>query len=96
MIIINEAAPNDKVYTVRIGADDFCLYAENENEAVDVVAEYFISRGDTGWYYDALEVELMANSVSKTVPEFIEATDLRHCPKHNIYLPKCRVEEVSI
>lgn len=82
-----------KKFTIFLGDVPFYVHAKNENEAAEVLANYFVSSNKSKWYFDAIEVECMAQSVGKTIDEFIQVTDLRHCPKHNIYLPKCKIEE---
>ena len=94
MIIINSPYDDAVKYVITVGVDDFCVYANNENEAVEVVANYFITSGNSDWYFDAIEVEVMAQSASKTTAEFISITDLRYCKKYKIYLPKLTVKEV--
>lgn len=89
MIIVNKAIDGDKKYIIILGGEKFCIYAKSKVKAVEFLAEYLSS----DWYYDALEVEIMAESVNKTVEEFIAVTDLYPCPKYNIYFPKLKIEE---
>ena len=89
MIIVNKAIDGDKKYIIILGGEKFYIYAKSKVKAVEFLAEYLSS----DWYYDALEVELMAESVDKTVEEFVEATDLYPCPKYSIYLPKLKIKE---
>jgi hypothetical protein len=94
MIIVNSQM-DTKIYIVSIGAEDFMSYANSKEEAIEIVAEYFISQQKSDWYFNSLEVELMAESVKKTVEDFANDADLRYCPEHNIYLPKLKIQEVS-
>lgn len=95
MIIVNNSDNGTKKYIITIGVDDFCVYAKSEDEAVEVVANYFIVSGNSDWYFDAIEIEVMAESVSKSIAEFINDADLCHCKKYNICLPKCKITEVK-
>ena len=96
MFVLNKYQFCNKKYVVTLGADKFCVYADSENEAIEIIAAHFVAHNNSEWYFDAIEVDVMAASASKTIADFIEDTGLRYCPKHKIYLPKCRVEEVSI
>lgn len=91
MIIVNQATHGEKTYIISLGADNYRVYAQSEKQAVEFVAKTL----NSNWYYDALEVELMANFARKSVVDFIADTDLYHCPKYNIYLPKLKIQEVS-
>lgn len=92
MTVVNQAAEGDKKYIVSLGATNFCAYAKNKDRAIELVAETL----KRDWYFDALEVELMAQSVNKTVEEFIADADLQPCPKYKIYLPKLKIKEMPV
>lgn len=96
MFVLNKYNFCNKKYIVSIGADPFCVYADSEDEAVEMIAAYLIAHGNSDWYFDAIEMDVMAASVSKSITDFIKDADLRYCPNNKIYLPKCKVEEVSL
>lgn len=96
MIIINEPYQGAKTYIIFIGSDSFCTYANNEADVIEIIAQYFISRNASDWYFDAITIELMANCAHKSIENFVNDSDLRYCPKHNIYLPKLKIQEVSV
>ena len=93
MIIVNKPANDTVKYVIYLGDARFCAYAKNDAEAAEAVAGYLIAIGKSDWYYDAIAVECMAKSINKNVDEFINDTDLRCCPKYNVYLPKCKIKE---
>lgn len=92
MIIVNQATCGEKTYIISLGGDNFCVYARSEKQAIEFMAETL----NSDWYFSALEVELMAKSVQKSIEDFVADTDLYHCPKHNIYLPKLKIQEEHI
>lgn len=101
MVIINQPRPNDNTYIVSLGVGteyqhNFTVFASNQVEAVERLADYLIAQNYHDQYFDALEVNLMASSKHQTMQEFAKAYDLYHCPKHHIYLPDVGVQEVSI
>lgn len=91
MIIINQATHDQKTYIISLGTDDFCVYAQSEEQALEFLAEML----NADLYFSALKVEIMAKSVRKSIEQFVADADLRHCPKYNVYLPKLKIQEVS-
>ncbi len=99
MIIINQRTNNESAYILTIGTEcsqRFKAYAQNETDAINLLAKYLIDQSDFNSFFDALEVNIMASSKRQTMQEFAEKYDLHYCPKYNIYLPDLGVEEVSI
>lgn len=84
MIIVNQSYSSANIYAISIGEGYFVVYADSEDEAVELIAEYLVSRGKSDWYFDA------------TSAKFVKAEDLRYCPKHNVYLPKLKIQEVVL
>ena len=84
MIIINQPCPSTKAYNIFIGDETFFVCADSEDDAVVTLAQHLISHGHSGWYFDAITAK------------FINTTDLRYCPKHNVYLSKLKIQEVVL
>ena len=91
MIVINQTTRGEKTYIISLGGDNYRVYARNEKQAIELLTETL----NSDWYYDELEVELMAKSARKSVEDFVADADFCHCPKYNIYLPKLKIQEVS-
>jgi hypothetical protein len=91
MIIINTATCGEKTYIISLGGDEYRVYANSEEQAIEFLTETL----SHDWYFDCLSVELMAKSAHKSIEEFINATDLRYCPKYDVYLPKLKIQEVA-
>lgn len=95
MIIItkpyNDSKPvsTKRRYAVSIGINKYFVIAESEAQAVEIIASKF----GPEWYFDGLEVELMAKSARKNVEEFAAAEGLYYCRKYDIYFPELKIEE---
>lgn len=95
MIILNLCTKCENAYILTLGEECYKIYAQSEVKAKDLLAEHLVYQNDFNSFFDALEVELMAKSVQKSITDFVADTDLYHCPKYNIYLPKLKVQEVA-
>ena len=102
MTIINEANYGEKTYIVSIATGLAWTYpyqvaAYNEQDAVDLVADYMEANGHSGFYYERFELELMAkHSEWQTVEAFTEAHNFTCCGNHGIYIILANIEEVQI
>lgn len=97
MIIINKRTEGESAYILTLGEECsqiYKVYASNEAEAKEILAEHLIVKNDRDSYFDALEVNIMASAKGLTMQEFAEVFDLTLCPNHNIYLPDLGVQEV--
>ena len=92
MINVNRYFENAKIYVISLGAEYFCVYARNEDEAVELLVEFLSAE----WYFPDVEVELMATSVGKTFNQYIADADFWHCHKHKVCVPKLKIQEVTI
>lgn len=94
---INENTHNEPLWKVTIGTglawtQQFKVYAQNEQEAIDFVADYIEDHEDYEglWFdhytlYDECEV-------SQTVDEYAEANQLVCCGNHGIYIQLLGIE----
>lgn len=72
----------------------FMVYAYNEQEAVDYVADYCEKNGLEGLYWQYYELEGMCED-NQTPEEYAEAHNLTCCGNHGIYLDVAGLEEVK-
>ena len=71
----------------------FQVYAYNESEAVDMVADYVEENEFEGLYADYYELYDLCED--ETVGEYAEAHNLICCGNHGIYLEVAGLEEVT-
>ena len=72
---------------------EFKVYAYNETEAVDLVADYCDEHELHGLYADYYEIFDLCD-VGETVEEYAEAHNLTCCGNHGIYLEIAGLEEI--
>lgn len=99
MIIVNQCAEGNSAYILSIGEEcqsEFKVFANSRAEAIELLAEHLLAKGNTDAYFNALEVNLMASGKGITMSEFADAYDLYYCSKFHIYLPDLCIEEVSV
>lgn len=95
---INEGNYGEKLYAVTLGTgtawtQTYEVYAYNESEAVDLVADYCEEQEFAGLYSDYYEVADLCE-VGQTVDEYAEANNLTCCGNSGIYLNITNIEEV--
>ena len=99
MTIINQSNYGEKAYKIALGTgtawtEEFTAYAYNEQDALDLVADYLENEGCNGLYYDRAELEILAScSEWKTVEAFAEAHNLTCCGNHGIYVELVNITE---
>ena len=98
MITIGSNSCGENLYRVYIGTGTawykvFHVYAYNESEAVDLVADYCEEHELHGLYADYYEIYDECE-VGETVDEYVEAHNLTCCGNHGIYLEVAGLEEV--
>lgn len=71
----------------------FQVYAYNESEAVDMVADYVEENEFEGLYFDYYELYDLCED--ETVGEYAEAHNLICCGNHGIYLEVAGLEEIT-
>ena len=95
MIIVNEPFQDKNAYTISIGEDTYRAYANNESEALDIIADYLENNGHKDLYFDHFTLEVMAEcSKHKTADAFAEAHNLTCCGTNRIYLNIREKEEM--
>lgn len=72
---------------------EFHVYAYNESEAVDMVADYVEENEFKGLYADYYELYDLCED--ETVGEYAEAHNLICCGNHGIYLEVAGLEEIK-
>lgn len=72
----------------------FQVYAYNESEAVDMVADYVLENEFEGLYADYYEIYDLCD-VGQSVDEYAEAHNLICCGNHGIYLEVAGLEVVT-
>ena len=97
---INEGNHGEKLYRVLLGTgtiylEEFYVYAYNETEAADLVADYCEEHEFCGLYGDFYDLADLCEN-GETVDEYAEANGLICCGNHGIYIELARIEEVSI
>ena len=95
---INEGNHGEKLYAVTLGTrtawtQTFEVYAYNECEAVDIVADYCEENELEGLYGDFYEVADLCD-VGETVDEYADANNLTCCGNHGIYMQILGIEEI--
>ena len=81
------------LYTGTAWLKVFEVYANNENEAVDLVADYVEEQNFEGLYFDYYELYDLCEG--ETVDEYAEAHNLICCGNHGIYLEVAGLEEIK-
>lgn len=71
----------------------FEVYAYNENEAVDLVADYVEEQNFEDLYFDYYELYDLCEG--ETVGEYAQAHNLICCGNHGIYLEVAGLEEIK-
>ena len=74
--------------------EEFKVYAYNEQEALDLVADYCEEHELKGLYFDHYELADECE-VGQTVDEYVEAHGLTCCGNHGIYVSLADVERVG-
>jgi hypothetical protein len=72
--------------------EEFIVYAYNETEAIDEVADYCEENELHGLYADYYELFDICD-VGQTVAEYAEANNITCCGNHGIYI---RVESIEL
>lgn len=98
LITIGSNHYGEKCYRVYLGTDlawceVFEAYAYNENEAVDLVADYCEENELKGLYVDYYDIYDLCED--ETVDEYAEIHNLICCGNHGIYLDIIRLEEIK-
>ena len=98
-IIIGTNNYGEHLYRVYIGTGTawykvFQVYAYNESEAVDMVADYVEENEFEGLYADYYEIFDLCD-FGETVGEYAEAHGLICCGNHGIYLEVAGLEEIK-
>ena len=98
MIKIGSNSCGENLYKVLIGTgtawlQEFQVYAYNEQEAVDLVADYCEEHELEGLYTDYYTIADECE-VDETVDDLIEAHNLTCCGNHSIYLEVAGLEEI--
>lgn len=88
----------EKHYRVSLGTglawvQLFEVYAYNENEAVDIVADYCEENELKGLYADYYDIYDLCED--ETVGEYANAHNLICCGNHGIYLDVAGLEEIA-
>lgn len=94
---INSGNYGEKLYKVTLGRGTWAtisyeVYAYNEQQAVDIVADYCEEQGFVGLYSDHYELADICE-VGETVDEYAEANNLTCCGNHGIYMQIINIDE---
>lgn len=97
MEIINTGNYGEKLYTVTLGtglawAQTYGVYAYNESEAVDIVADYCERHKYIGLYSECEELYVQRDD-GETVEEYAESHGLTCCGNHGIYMQIINIQE---
>lgn len=97
-MIINKGNHGETLYKVTVGTGlawvkEFKVYAYNEQEAVDLVADYIEEQEFEGLYGDHYEIADLCE-VGQTVDEYAEANNLVCCGNHGIYINVVGIEVI--
>lgn len=98
MTKINEGNYGENLYRVFLSTgtawlQEFSVYAYNETEAIDLVADYCEEHELHGLYSDYYELADLCES-GETVDEYVEANGLTCCGNHGIYIGIAGMEEI--
>lgn len=96
---INLGNYGENLYAVTLGTglawtQTYEVYAYNESEAVDLVADYCEENELVGLYSDYYELADLCE-VGETVDEYADANGLICCGNHGIYMQILGIEEVN-
>ena len=96
---INEGNYGEKLYCVTLGTGlvwtkKFKVYAYDENEAVDLVADYIENKEMGRLYSDYYEIADLCD-VGETVDEYVAANNLICCGNNGIYINLIGLEELK-
>ena len=99
-MLINKAPYGNPMYKVTLGTGlawtkEFKVYANNEQEAIDLVADYIEVKEFYGLYSSHYELADLCEA-NQTVDEYAEANNLICCGNHGIYLEVLAVEKMKI
>ena len=99
-MLINQRFHKENLYTITVGTglawtEEFKVYAFNEQEAIDLVADHIEAKELKGLYSDHYELADLCEG-NKTVDEYAEANGLTCCGNHGIYLQIIDIEEETI
>ena len=99
MITIGSDSCGEKLYRVYISTGTmwykvFQVYAYNESEAVDLVADYCEEHELEGLYADYWDIYNNLE-IDETFDEFVENHNLICCGNHGIYLEVAGLEELK-
>lgn len=94
---INEGNYGEKLYTITLGTglawtQSYEVYAYNESEAVDIVADYCEEHELAGLYGDFYEVADLCDC-GQSVDEYAEANGLTCCGNSGIYMQILEIKE---
>lgn len=73
---------------------EFHVYAYNEQEAIDTIADYCAEHEMHGLYADYYEIFDCAG-YGITVDEYAEMNNLICCGNHGVYMSVARIEEIK-
>jgi hypothetical protein len=95
-MVINNGNYGEKLYKVTLGTgtawtQSYEVYAYNETEAVDIVADYVEEQELTGLYCDYYEIYDLCEM--ETVDEYAYRNGLVCCGSHGIYIQLINIEE---
>ena len=98
-MIINEGNYDEKLYKVTLGTGtvwtkSFEVYAYNEGEAVDTVADYLEENEIEGLYDDHYGIADCCET-NELVDEYASANNLTCCGNSGIYLQVLDIQEVA-
>ena len=95
IIVIGRGDRHYRVFlaTGTIWLQEFDVYADNETEAVDLIADYCEDHELHGLYSDHYELADLCES-GETVDEYAEANGLTCCGNHGIYIEIAGMEEL--
>lgn len=97
-MLINKGNHGETFYKVTIGTGlawvkEFKVYAYNEQEAIDLVADYIEEKFE-GLCHDHYEIADLCE-VGQTVDEYAEANNLVCCGNHGIYINVLGIEVIT-
>lgn len=96
LTIINSGNHGEKLYKIGLWTGlawiaEYGVYAYNEQEACDILADY-VEENEKGMFYEY--AYLFEHSDYTSVDEYAEAHNLTCCGNHGIYLEIANIEEV--
>ena len=90
----------ETIYRVSVGTGlawtkQFKVCANNEQDAVDLVADYIEEQGFENLYFDHYELADLCE-LGETVDEYAEANGLVCVGNHGIYIQLCGIEKEEV